>query len=145
MRRFTWVLVVALAWSCAPKPSAPEPSGAIAAEGSPGSEPAKPIPRGPEEDIDAGSDDDTAMFVHVEGPLDELRGATMLPGIEFQRRLDHLDGGLGRAYAFVTRKSTLEILRARGLVVRVSMDEAETTRRIQADYERMQGSDAAPD
>lgn len=85
----------------------------------------------------AAAGDDTMMFVHIEGTLDELRGLTTLKGLELQRGAHDLGGGRWRASGVVRVKSLIDDIKARGLTVTVTMDEDEVDRRVKADHEMM--------
>jgi hypothetical protein len=77
------------------------------------------------------------MFVQIEGSLDELRGLQRVEGLRLQRGAHDLGGGRWRASAYLTSKTTLAEVQARGLTVRVTMDEDEVNRRVQVDKEMM--------
>jgi hypothetical protein len=81
--------------------------------------------------------DKTAIFIQIEGPLPDLQGLARIEGLDLQRGAHDLGGGRYRASAFAESKAAVDEVRARGLVVKVIMDEDETKRRMDADHAMM--------
>src|SRR5687768_12178278 len=83
----------------------------------------------------SSSGDDTMMFIEIEGTRDEIRGLNDIDGLELSRGGEDLGGGRIKTRAFVRRNAAIDEIRARGLTVRVTKDEAEIKRRIQKDQD----------
>jgi hypothetical protein len=81
--------------------------------------------------------DATVMFVDIEGTLDELRALRGIEGLELERGASNVRGDRFHVGAFVRRRSALRAVEARGLMVRIVMDEAEARRRMAAEQEAM--------
>jgi hypothetical protein len=77
------------------------------------------------------------MFVEIEGPLEKLRPLQRHRGLQFSRGTRHLGGGIHRVHATVLDADTFAALKASGLRVVVTRDEAEVERRAKADLEMM--------
>ena len=78
---------------------------------------------------------DTTMFIEVEGTKAELRALQGIAGLELERGATDLGGGRFKVGAMVRRKGAMLDIQARGLAVRVIMDEAEAQRRMDEEQE----------
>jgi hypothetical protein len=78
---------------------------------------------------------DTTMFIEIEGTKAELRALQGIAGLDLERGASDLGGGRFKVGAMVRRKGAMLDIQARGLAVRVIMDEAEVQRRIDEEQE----------
>lgn len=92
------------------------------------------------EPVEDARGDATLMFVEIEGPLDELRRLRAIAGLVLERGASDAGEGRGRVGVMVRRRSALREVEARGLAVRVVMDEAEARRRIEAERDAIQAA-----
>lgn len=81
------------------------------------------------------AEDATVMFVDIEGRLDELRALRGIDGLVLERGAANVRGDRFHVGAMVRRRSALRAVEARGLLVRIVMDEAEARRRMAAERE----------
>ena len=74
-------------------------------------------------------------FVEIDGPKEKLRPLYKIPGLDLSRGFRDLGGGVYRANGAVLTPEAMVALRATGVAVRVTLDEAEVERRVKADHE----------
>ena len=77
------------------------------------------------------------MEIEVEGTDEQIVRLYSVRGIEFLGTVRLQENGLGRISAVVKRHGALDEIRAAGVTVRVTMDEAEMERRAKTNYETM--------
>lgn len=78
------------------------------------------------------------MFIEIEGTRDQIKDLNTVRGLELPRGGTPLGGGQYRTTGFLTRNEAVAEIEARGLRVRIVMDEAEVKRRIQDEQDGIQ-------
>jgi hypothetical protein len=89
------------------------------------------------------------MFIEVEGTRDQIKDLNSVQGVERPRGGSDIGGGKYRQTVFITRKEAIAEIEARGLMVRVVLDEDEVKRRIEDEQRGIQrakdaGASASP-
>lgn len=97
-----------------------------------------PEPPAASREVTAEPADATVMFIDIEGTLDELRALRGIDGLELERGASNAGGDRFHVGGYVRRRSALREVEARGLLVRIVMDEAAARRRMAAEQEAMQ-------